>query len=178
MKGEGSIPRHVFWGVHLTHQVGFTYFHAMLFLDRFSMRPMPSSTFVMSYILRFCTASFAAAWLRSKELPAAWCSCGITRIYRCQTRVPTNTCTLLTDGWHRDKLLSCGLLIVSTPMGRTGRRFPDVPLGHGHDSPATARRTSWSGGPGSCRSASSERILLTLPRSLVSSGLFEGSTLR
>ena len=40
----------------------FTYFHCILFFDRFSISPMPSNTFVMSYIRRFClTASVSAA---------------------------------------------------------------------------------------------------------------------
>lgn len=39
-----------------------TYFHCMLFLLFFSIRPMPSRTLVMSYILLFClTASISAA---------------------------------------------------------------------------------------------------------------------
>lgn len=43
-----------------------TYFHCMLFLLFFSMRPMPSKTLVMSYILLFClTASISAALKRN-----------------------------------------------------------------------------------------------------------------
>jgi len=39
-----------------------TYFHCMLFLLFFSMRPIPSKTLVMSYIRLFClTASISAA---------------------------------------------------------------------------------------------------------------------
>ena len=36
-----------------------------MFLLLFSIKPTPSRTFVMSYILRFCTCSWAAASLRS-----------------------------------------------------------------------------------------------------------------
>ena len=40
-----------------------TYFHWILFLDFFSINPIPSRTFVMSYIRRFWrTASVSAAW--------------------------------------------------------------------------------------------------------------------
>lgn len=40
-----------------------TYFHCILFLDFFSISPIPSSTFVMSYIRRFClTFKMSAAY--------------------------------------------------------------------------------------------------------------------
>ena len=38
----------------LKSDVSFAYFHCMLFLDFFSINPMPSNTLVMSYILLFC----------------------------------------------------------------------------------------------------------------------------
>ena len=43
------------------------YFHWMLFLDFFSISPIPSRTFVISYIRRFCrTASWSAALTNTK----------------------------------------------------------------------------------------------------------------
>ena len=38
----------------------------MLFFERFSMRPMPSRTLVMSQMRRFCTPSSCAAAFRSR----------------------------------------------------------------------------------------------------------------
>ena len=40
-----------------------THFHCILFLDFFSISPIPSRTLVMSYIRLFCrTANWSAAW--------------------------------------------------------------------------------------------------------------------
>jgi hypothetical protein len=52
--------------------------------------------------------------LRSKELPAAWCSCGITRVCRRQGGVPMNRLSMPPQTEYGTvTLLSCDSLIVS-----------------------------------------------------------------
>ena len=61
---------HTFWyfplSPHLLHTLwiplNLSYFHCILFFDFFSISPIPSKTFVISYILLFClTANWSAA---------------------------------------------------------------------------------------------------------------------
>lgn len=55
-------------------------FHWMLFLDFFSIKPMPSRTLVMSYIRRFCTCRDSAARFRS-IVPSSACSIRVTNFF-------------------------------------------------------------------------------------------------
>ena len=55
-------------------------FHWMLFLDFFSIKPIPSRTLVMSYIRRFCTCRDSAARFRS-IVPSSACSIRVTNFF-------------------------------------------------------------------------------------------------
>ena len=55
-------------------------FQWLLFLDFFSIKPMPSRTLVMSYIRRFCTCRDSAARFRS-IVPSSACSIRVTNFF-------------------------------------------------------------------------------------------------